>query len=105
MSKWLVSRARDYADAPLFQCACAGRHLGRRDPKGKLQRQHTYRRRGIVKNGAALRECEDIGTNPEFHASWPELLVEWKAERHAVERAHRLHLARENHGVVEITDR
>ena len=59
MTPRLISWPRNDFDATLCENGSAFRDLGGRDPECHLERQSTWRWRGVVENESAFRKCQE----------------------------------------------
>jgi hypothetical protein len=100
-----VLRWRDRLDSDRTQLGVTAGDVLRGHAERQLHRERAQWRRRIVEHQPALRQCQDIGTDPIRDPRRPQLLVNRKAHDIFIEPPHAREVAREDDGVVELADR
>ena len=91
-------------DAPGFKHGCALHHQVRRDAERHLRRQRALRRRRIVEQPAARGQRQRIGPDAVLDPLVAQCALKRKLHHRSVEIAHRLHVAHEDDGIVDLPD-
>lgn len=78
--------------------------VARRHAKRELNGERAGWRRSVLEHQPALGECEHVGSDAIRDPRGPQLLVNGKAQHIFIEPPHAPEVAREDDGIIELTD-